>query len=219
MITKISLRSSLLLMFFLSGCNSSLSNTKENINTESVIKESDRIVATNTFGTLTITAGKNNIRYLSISDKDREVAWTSNTVRVKLLQDTLDGLSCNTNVKKIRYPDGGGYSHVEMQESQLYFNNVDEAKEMLNPKAYDEWHNPRLWSSNGLYVYWNPVNPEYWIFPKQSYINIKLFQINIDGKKPYDLPGAKDDKIKVEHLTDEELKAFEKSVKPFLYIF
>jgi hypothetical protein len=38
------------------------------------------------------------------------------------------------------------------------------------------------------------------------------------GHKPSGLPGSQDDKITVEHLTDEQLKAFEKSVKPF-FIF
>lgn len=37
--------------------------------------------------------------------------------------------------------------------------------------------------------------------------------VKIGGHKPENLPGAQNDKIKVEHLTDDQLKAFEKSVK------
>jgi hypothetical protein len=225
MIRKMSLGGSLLMMFFLCGCNSSLSNTRENINTEGVMKEGDRIVATNPDGTLTITAGKDNVRYLTLSGKYRSVAWLGDTVCVKLTEgnikyrNSLIGFHCDSNVKKIRTEEGFGPTRVEMGEAQLHFDNLKTAKKFLDPNAYDECCDPQLWSSDGLYINWGYVVPEYWFFPKQSYLDVELFQIYVDGSKSSDLPKARNDKITVEHLTDEQLKAFEKSVKPFFYFF
>ena len=41
--------------------------------------------------------------------------------------------------------------------------------------------------------------------------------VKVGGLKPSDLPYARNDKIRVEHLTDEQLKEFEKSVKGWLW--
>ena len=41
--------------------------------------------------------------------------------------------------------------------------------------------------------------------------------IKVGGLKPSDLPVAQNDKIRVEHLTDEQLKELEKSVKGWLW--
>jgi hypothetical protein len=80
------LGSSLLLTFFLCGCNSSLLSDKEKINTENVMTPGDRIVAVNDFGMLTITAGKDNRRYLTVSGQGTHAIWLGDTVSVKLTE-------------------------------------------------------------------------------------------------------------------------------------
>jgi hypothetical protein len=139
-------------------------------------------------------------------------------VRVKLTKgkikyrDSLTGFHCDTNIKKMRYENGEGYTRVKMGEAHLHFDDLKATKEWFSPK-YDEQYDPVVWSSNGLYINWEPVTPEYWIFPRQSYLSIELFQIYVGDNKPENLPGTQNDKITVEHLTDEQLKEFEKSVK------
>jgi hypothetical protein len=235
MIRKISLGGSLLMVVFLCGCNSSLSNTKENIKTESVMKEGDRIVATNTFGTLTITAGRDNIRYLTLSGKDvRGGEWLGDTVKVKLTaRKTQDNkkpieLVCNTNIKMLRSIDETedskniyGPIRVEMTEEPYWnFDNLQSAKEVLNPNSYKANYDPHIWSSDGLYIFWSYGAREYWFIPTPLTLYIRLSQIYIDREKASDIPPAPEyNKITVEHLTGEQLKELEKSVKPFFYFF
>lgn len=242
----------------LSGCADNLSNPKEKIITENVMAEGDRIIAVNDCGELTITAGKANKRYLTLSGSGTHAIWLGDTVSVKLTEREKRycgslGLYCKlTNVKKIRNKSGGGEpTRIEMEEAQLHFDTLEAAKEWLGIVKFDKGFNSHAWSSDGLYIRWEYVNPEYWVFPTQTYLYVLVFQIYVEGDKlalqqsegdtrfwygdnvlapypellkklekapvkigghkPSNLPDAQNDKIRVEHLTDEQLKKFEKS--------
>ena len=244
----------------LSGCAGNLFTAKEKIETENVMVKGDRIVATfNDFGTLTITAGKDNIRYLTLSGTGRNITWLGDTARVKLKEEgkRYRGLYCNTNTKDFRCKDCYRYSsRVEMVEAQLHLDTLEAAKEWsrMAKKRFDEGFNPHAWSSDGMYVQWGMVCPEYLFFPPPCYLYVEVYQLYVDGNepasqqsegnarfgyennghlillrkpekgpvkigglKPSDLPYARNDKIRVEHLTDEQLKEFEKSVKGWLW--
>lgn len=218
-----------LAIFVLSGCGSDFQIIESHLQTESIIFKGDRISATNVYGTLTITADKNNKRFLTLSGQDRTLSWMGDTVSVKLsknnkvkftgiLGESMYGrLSCDANIKKIRYENGRGPTRVEMEEAQLHFETLETAEELFRiwDNAYDKEHNLHVWSNDGLYVNWSHVHPEYWIIPKKSYLSIQLFQTYVDGKMPSDLPGTQNEKIKVEYLTDEQVQKIKKSINWF----
>ncbi len=257
--------------FFLCGCNDGIANIQGKIDTENVMTVGDRISAVNDFGDLTITAGNGNKRYLTVSgNAPRTTGWLGDTVSVKLKERKARyrgslGLYCDTNVKKVRIKGGGGEpTNIKMEEAQLHFDTLEAAEEWVGLIKFDETFNSHVWTSDGLYVRWEYVNPEYWIFPKRTYLYILVFQLYVGGDKisphqvdkeenkegefPNDtrfwygdipsfrdypellknlekepvkigghklsnLPGASDDKIKVEHLTHEQLKSFEEQNK------
>jgi hypothetical protein len=252
-----------LLSVVLYCCNSSLASNEKKI-TENVMSKGDRITASDDWGELTITAGKGNKRYLTVSGGAlHKKGWLGDTVSIRLKERKKRyngslGLYCDTNVKEIRQKGVEGVTQIKMEEAQMHFETLEDAKKWVGHFKHDEGFNSDTWSRDGLYVRWLSSTPEYWFFPKRSYLRIVVFQIyiggdkvspyqsddgirywysdpqnafkdseffndktpvKIGGHKPENLPGAKDDKIKVEHLTDEQLKAFEKSVKPFLGIF
>ena len=79
------------------------------------------------------------------------------------------GLYCNTNVKKIRQKDvGRGPTRIIMEETQLHFDTLEAAKEWLGIIKFDKGLNRHGWSSDGLYIQWSYVIPEYWFFPKTN---------------------------------------------------
>lgn len=242
--------------FFSCGCNVAVTDTKGKTEIENVMTAGDRISAMNDFGELTIMAGKDNERYLTVSGQGTHAVWLGETVRVKLTERKERyrgslGMYCDTNVTKIRNRGGGGEpTNIKMEEAQLHFDTLAAAEAWCSLVKFDKGFNSQAWSSDGLYIRWSYVNPEYWIFPKRTYLHVLVFQLYIGGKKispyqvkhgtrfwygddngywdypailttlekepikigghkPSDLPGASNDKIKVEHLTDEQLKSFE----------
>ena len=63
-------------------------------------------------------------------------------------------------------------------------------------------------AENGIRYWWG--HPDYY----SELLNTqKPTPIKVGGHKPSDLPGASNDKVKVKHLTEEQLKEFEKEYK------
>ena len=122
-------------------------------------------------------------------------------------------LYCSANVKKIRQKDfNRGPTRVLMEEAQLHFDTLEAAKKWAGMLmlTFDKGLNRRAWSSDGLYIRWSYVIPEYWFFPKRGYLHIRILQLYVKGNRPTDLPGALNNKIKVERLTDDQLREFQK---------
>ena len=160
----------------LGGCAGNLFSAKEKIETENVMSKGDRIIAVTHTGTLTITAGENNKRYLTVSGEEKGLesssAWLGDTVCVKLKESEkrYRGLYCDTNTKKIRNKISGGEpTNVKMVEAQLHFDTLEAAKEWVRmaKKEFDERLSPHAWSSDGLYVRFDAVRPEYYFFPSK----------------------------------------------------
>jgi hypothetical protein len=210
-----------LVVIVLSGCGSDLLLINVSPQAESVMTKRDRVVASTDYGTLTITAGQGNKRYITLSgNAPRTTGWMGDTVLIKLAKrrsryrGTLE-LYSNSSVKELRQKNAGGIDKVEMEEAQLHFDTLDAAKKWLGVITYDKGFSPRAWTNNGLYVRCSFYTPESWFFPKPTILHVQIFQIYIGGRKPASLPDSQNDKIKVEHITDEQLQNLKKSISWF----
>lgn len=183
----------LLLMLFLTGCNSRLISNEKRI-AENVMNKGDRITVFNDYGELTITAGNDNKRYLTVSGTaPRTTGWLGDTVSIRLNERKKRyngslGLYCATNVREIRMKNGGGPTKVEIEEAQLHFETIDDVEKWLECfKSFDKGFQYNTWSSDGLYIQWHFYTPEYWFFPTRTVLDVLVFQIYVGGDKvsPY----------------------------------
>jgi hypothetical protein len=237
---KMSLGGSLLLMFFLCGCNSSLSNTRENIKIENVMTEGMRITFTNDYGTMTVTADKGLKRYYTWEGATRDVTmWP----RCKRWHGSL---GMYRPERAVHWRSNNGITSGVLEEGQQHFDSVDEALAWIKLS----YHSKCIYTSNGLVLGWSKspdrrllkvlkvdvwqiyiggdklsecqwdADVRVWFYPQNELPDI-LKEVNkkavmVGGHKPSGLPGSQDNKIKIEYLTNKQLKEFEKSVKPFL---
>jgi hypothetical protein len=82
-----------------------------------------------------------------------------------------------------------GIARGVVQEGQQHFETVDKAMSWLENQQ--QWE-PHVWTNSGLVVGWNKT------LPRQQ-LNVDVWQIYVDGKKPVTLPGADDKAIIVEN--------------------
>jgi hypothetical protein len=220
----------------LSSCKSSMSNY-----TELVMSEGMRITATNDTGTIVITAGRGFKRYYTWENDTRsavlwprdqrwggslgiyhpEVEWRNHDgIRHAVLEegqqhfDTIEEalawIQMPNQIESVYRDDGlfvgwrkslpgektpyKGHGILSADVWQIYIGG------QTLSKYQESLQDGRAWLSDRNEL------PE--ILKK---LNKK--PVYIGGQKPLKLPGSQNDKIKVEQLTAEQLKAFEKLVK------
>ncbi|MBA3480990.1 MAG: hypothetical protein H0T51_04150 [Pirellulales bacterium] len=86
-----------------------------------------------------------------------------------------------------------GISRGVVQEGQQHFVTIAKATTWLKEQKWQ----PLVWNNSGLVVGWSKT-------PERQQLNVDVWQLYIDGKKPTKLPGANDKAITYE--TEKELQ-------------
>lgn len=95
-------------------------------------------------------------------------------------------------------PNAGchGISRPVVQEGQIHFADKKAAEVWISRNTLATLYKT-VWTNDGLFIRWS-------INPQRYQINVDLWQICIEGKKPTELAGALDNAIKVSHPKGSE---------------
>jgi hypothetical protein len=149
---------------------------------EIVMSEGMSISATNSYGTMKITAGKGTLRHYT---------WKGATRTATLLprkERWYGSLG-------IYYPGEGnhwkkhdGITRAVLEEGQQHFKSISEAIEWIKQDS----HWGYIYRDDGLVVGWNKMEGA------GGTLSVSVWQIYIDGDKPTSLPGSQNENIAVE---------------------
>lgn len=195
-------------LLLISGCSPEHIESKDSIpevpaRSEIVMSSGMKIIATTSVGTITITADKG---------LKRSYTWEGAT-RSVIMYPRYERWFGNLGI----YYPGPGYHWKEhngirravVEEGQQHFSTVEEALTWIRSReeglAYIErktkkhlvYRMPFVYTDDGLAVGWTKVLP-------RSQLNVDVWQIYIDGKKPVKLPDSNNDKIVVEYLNQND---------------
>ncbi len=152
---------------------------------EVVMCEGMSIIATNTVGTIKITAGKGFERFYT---------WDGD-VRSQVLvprKERWAGRFGILNGPGKKWKSHHSITDANLEEAQLHFKTLDEAIQFIR-------HDSRLdgetvYNDEGLVVTWSkamhPYNKE-----EGSVLSVDVYQVLINEVKPSKLPGSQNDKI------------------------
>lgn len=143
-----------------------------------------RISATNSHGTIQITAGKGTKRIYEWGGGKKQVVWM--IPRQERWYGSLGIYSAGVHLFT-------GDGRIVGDEGQLAFDTVEAAFARLAIEPSMDW----VYTADGLVVGWFKN-------PARNQINVDVFQLLIDGEKPTDLPGATPESIMVGEETGEE---------------
>ncbi|MFI5460653.1 MAG: ankyrin repeat domain-containing protein [Isosphaerales bacterium] len=145
-----------------------------------------RITATTPVGTIAITA---------VDELTRSYTWDGATRAVFMTPRATPwygSLGLFNPGAGEHWRDHHGITRGVTEEGQQHFKTVEEALKWI--KKRDWW--PFVYRDDGLMVGWDKRLP-------RKQLNVEVWQILIDGKKPKRLPGSQDDKIVVETVEPE----------------
>lgn len=156
---------------------------KEN---EIVMTEGMKITATNSWGTMTITAGKG---------LERSYTWKGATRSVIMIprKERWYGSLGIYSPGADNWKEHNGITRGVLEEAQLHFDSIDEAMQFLK---HPFRANVTVYNDNGLVITCsNAINP--YGGPTNT-LFVEVWQIYINEKKPTRLPGSQNDKIIVQ---------------------
>lgn len=156
---------------------------------EIVISPETRITATTSLGTIAITAGKG---------LKRSFTWEGATRSVEMMPRKdrwLGSLGLYYPAPGHHWKEHNGIACCVAEEGQQNFKSEEEALKWIEETKFGTW----VWRSDGLVVGWYKI-------PESKMLGVNVWQILINGEKPSKLPGAQDDKIAVDKVTEEEKK-------------
>ena len=160
---------------------------KESVNkkiNETVMSRGMVINAANANGAITVTANHELVRTYK---------WDSQKVTVQLRKrDKRWNGSFG-----IYSPGGGGNIHTVVEEGQQHFTSEKEAIEWL---YWQEKTMCYVYSSNGLVVGWHIAKNAN---PTLKALSVQVWQFYINGQKPSQMSGARDDLIAVNYNNDK----------------
>jgi hypothetical protein len=136
------------------------------------------ITATTSLGTISIQAGKG---------LKRSYTWDGSTRSVEMVprdKRWYGSLGLYFPGPGNHWKPNNGITRGVVEEGQQHFKTVDEAMKWINEHLWM----PLVYRNDGLAVGWRKV-------PERSQLNVDVWQIYIDGKKPTALPGSADEKI------------------------
>ncbi len=155
---------------------------------EVVMAPGSRITATTPVGKIVVTAGR-GLR--------RDFLWDGVTRSVEMWPRNKrwnGSLGLYFPGPGNHWAEHKGISRGVVEEGQQHFKTTAEATAWLNERKWQ----PHVWTSNGLVVGWSKT-------PERQQLNVDVWQIYVDGKKPGKFPGANDKAIVYE--SDKELQA------------
>jgi hypothetical protein len=148
---------------------------------EVVMTPGMKITATTTAGKITINAGKGLKRSYTWEGATRSVEMEPREER------WYGSLGLYFPGPGEHWKNHKGITRGVVEEGQQHFKTTDEALKWLGER---KWM-PYVYRDDGLVVGWNKT-------PARRQLNVEVWQILINGKKPTKLRGSQDDKIKVE---------------------
>lgn len=83
-------------------------------------------------------------------------------------------------------------TRVLIEEAQVKVRNIDEFTKRLNFPTGEDGYNV-VYNNDGLLIIWKSS-----VLPENSVLDLMVFQIIINGKKPTSIPGSQNDKIVLE---------------------
>jgi hypothetical protein len=157
---------------------------------EIVMTPGMRITAATRSGKIAITAGQGLQRSYSWEGATRSVEmWPRN----KRWYGSLG----------LYYPGPGdhwkehyGITRGVVEEGQQRFQTEKEAADWIEERQKLQRMMSYVWRRDGLVVGWGKV-------AERKQLNVEVWQVYIDGKKPSDLPNSTDQKIKVEIINQK----------------
>ncbi len=156
---------------------------------EVVMSPDSTIVATTNTGTISIKAGKGLKRSYTWDGATRSVEMWPRTER------WYGSLGMYFPGPGNHWMPHKGISRAVVEEGQQHFKTVDEAMKWI--AGPDQQWAPLVYRNDGLAVGWRKEL-------SRSQLNVDVWQIFIDGKKPTALPGSLDDKIVVKESKKTE---------------
>jgi hypothetical protein len=144
-----------------------------------------RINATNSVGTIAITA---------VDEVTRTYTWEGATRGIELTFHPCrfsGDLGLYHDAQGPHWRPHHGIVRCFAEEGQQDFKTVDEAMKWIQTPEQQ----PCVYHGDGLAVVWRKLN--------EIDLNVKVWQILIDGKKPERLPASEDDKIIVDTVLTE----------------
>ena len=153
---------------------------------EVVMAPGMRITAKTPMGTIVITA---------VDELTRAYTWDGATRAAKMSPRAdrwYGSLGLVNPGAGEHWRDHKGITRCVTEEGQQHFGTVEEALEWIKKRNW--W--PFVYRDDGLMVGWAKNLP-------RKQLNVEVWQILIDAKKPKRLPGSQDDKIVVESVETE----------------
>jgi hypothetical protein len=152
---------------------------------ETVMAKGMKITAVAPIGKMTIEAGDGFQRIYTWENCTREADLWPRAERwygsYGIYSPGPEGLWENCN----------GIRRGVLEEGQQNFKNIDEVLAFV--RKYKEHTSPKqalVYNNQGLFIYWA-------FEPQRNQINVDVWQLMVNGKKTYQIDGAKDDAIVV----------------------
>jgi hypothetical protein len=153
---------------------------------EVVMSPGMRITATTSVGRITITA---------VDELTRSYTWDGATRAVEMSPRATrwyGSLGLFNPGAGEHWRDNRGITRCVTEEGQQHFKTVEEALKWIKERQY----HPFVYRDDGLLIGWHKTLP-------RKQLNVEVWQILIDGNRPKQLPGSRNDKIIVETVETE----------------
>ncbi len=165
--------------FSLFACSQGATDTA--VKSEIVMTEGMVITATNSYGVMEITAGKENVR---------NYTWNGGTRSAELIPRKTrwnGSLGIYFPGEGNHWKEHDGITRAVLEEGQQHFETIEEAVEWIRK----ENHWGYVYRDDGLVVGWDKMTGA------GGTLGASVWQVYINGKKPTSLPGSQNDKIVV----------------------
>lgn len=144
--------------------------------TDNVLEPKQSVEATNRFGT---------IRIEYVSPTERKYKWDDSAQTVEMIPRKERFLGALGIYNPASRASEGGPVRIVTQESKLRFQKIDDVYRFLYQSSeIMDW----VYTRDGLVVGFGKA-------PDRNQINVDLWQVLVDGRKPSDLRGARDASI------------------------
>jgi ankyrin repeat protein len=150
------------------------------VKAETVMTYGMKITATTKSGTMTITVG---------DGYSRAYTWegATRTDELRAIEKRSNGsLGIYSPGAGNRWIEHNGISRGVLEEGRQHFKSYLEAYNWMREQEYQ----PTVYNETGLFVGWSKT-------PERGQLNVDVWQLYINGKKPTHLPGSNNSAIKV----------------------
>ena len=171
-------------LLWLQGCapSSTPASGGSPTTSEIVMAPGMTITATTPNGTITVSAGTGMARSYTWDGATRSVQMWPRSQRWN------GSLGLYYPGPGFHWKSNEGIARGVLEEGQQHFKTVNAALKWIRARTWM----PHLYTKSGLVVGWMKV-------PARRQLNVDVWQIYINGRKPSNLPGSQDNKIVVDY--------------------